>query len=422
VRHARAASKSLQPERVHPREVAGEAVVPSYTRGFMLSVSPLFRSRVARCAPLLLGLASSCSSDPSPDDAGTAGSAGTSQAGQGGVAGSTASGGGAGKAGMTGSAGSSGVGGSSAAGGSGASGGAAGSSGGGAGIDAVGGSAGATGGTGGAGGTGPQAGGAGMPPVAGAAGESTAGAAGSGAGGSGGTPGNGFLSEDFEAGTVGMQPAGWDNFIAWNKNGANPSGDTLALVDMTRAKSGTKSLHVKGGSNPAQITRALADGTNKLYVRAWFYMSRQLGNHPENEANHETLIAIRKSTGGANEEVRFGEIKGVIGTNEVPSDNIAPTMDRWHTGPSVSADAWHCIEVAFLGDVMPNQLKAWADGMLVHEITSIGTDTWQNGAMPATWLVPNFKEVVIGWHSFSSQANDMWVDDIVLSDAPIGCE
>jgi hypothetical protein len=411
------------------REVAGETVIPGYTRRFMLSVSRLFLARVVRCSPLLLGVAAACSSDSAPDG-GAGGSSGSSAMGQGGSSGSTGRAGAAGQAATTGgSAGSANVGGSGGgAGGAGAIGGGAGSVGA-SGAGGVGGSAGTTaglGGTAGTGGTTAQGGDAGMTPIGGSAGESVGGAGtgtgGAGTGGTGGTPATGFVSEDFEAGTVGMQPAGWDNFIAWNKNGANPSGDTLALVDMTRAKSGTKSLHVTGGSNPAQITRPLPDGTNKLYVRAWFYMSRQLGNHPEGSANHETLIAIRKSSGGANEEVRFGEIKGVIGTNEVPSDNIAPTMDRWHAGPSVSADAWHCIEVAFLGDVMPNQLKAWADGMLVHEITSIGTDTWQNGAMPATWLVPNFKEVVIGWHSFSSQSNDMWVDDIVLSDAPIGCD
>lgn len=390
----------------------------------MLSVSHLFRSRVVRCSPLLLGLAAACSSDSAPDD-GTAGSSGSPVAGQGGSSGSTARGGTAGQTMVTaGSAGSTSLGGSGGAGGAGAIGGSVGNAGT-SGSGTMGGSAGTSpavvGGTAGVGGVAAQGGDAGMPPLGGAGGESSGGA-GTGGSGTGGAPTAGFLSEDFEAGTVGMQPAGWDTFIAWNKNGANPSGDTLALVDMTRAKSGTKSLHVKAGSNPAQITKALADGTNKLYVRAWFYMSRQLGNHPEGSANHETLIAIRKSTGGANEEVRFGEIKGVIGTNEVPSDNIAPTMDRWHAGPSVSADAWHCIEVAFLGDVMPNQLKAWADGTLVHEITSIGTDTWQNGAMPATWLVPNFKEVVIGWHSFSSHSNEMWVDDIVLSDTPIGCD
>jgi hypothetical protein len=41
--------------------------------------------------------------------------------------------------------------------------------------------------------------------------------------------------------------------------------------------------------------------------------------------------------------------------------------------------------------------------------------------MPATWLDGKFVEVVLGWHSFSSATNDVWLDDLVLSNAPIGC-
>lgn len=249
------------------------------------------------------------------------------------------------------------------------------------------------------------------------------GAAGSGgdagAGGSGGgsMPPTGFYVDDFEAGTKGQAPMGFDTFIAWNKNGQNPSGDTLALIDDTRAHGGTKSVHFHGGSNPAQISRPLPAQTTKLYVRAWIYMTRQLGMNPN--ANHETLIGIRKATGTANDEVRFGEIKGVIGTNEVPTDNIAPKMDRWGMGPAISANAWHCYEVAFLADQAQHTLHASVDGTLVHEITA--GDQWQNGAMPATWLSGKFVEVILGWHSFSSATNDVWLDDLVLSNDPIGC-
>ena len=126
-----------------------------------------------------------------------------------------------------------------------------------------------------------------------------------------------------------MQPPGWSNFIAYQANAANPSGTTLALVDSTRAHTGTKSVHVHGGQQPAQLTRMLPSGTNKLYVRAWIYFTRQLGANTDPSANHETLIGIRKLPGQANDEVRFGEIKGVIGTNEVPSDNISPKMAQW---------------------------------------------------------------------------------------------
>ena len=267
------------------------------------------------------------------------------------------------------------------------------------------------GGAGGVGGTVPQGG----------AGGSGAGTGGTPGGGSGGKA-TGFLVEDFESATAGMPLAGWDTFIAYQKNGPNPSGTALALVDATRAHSGTKSIHFHGGQSPAMITKPLPANTTRLYVRAWFYNSRQLGMVPN--ANHETLIGIRKTSGNANDEVRFGEIKGVIGTNEVPTDNISPKMDRWGMGPVIPANAWACIDVAFLGDLPTHELKAWHNGTLVHEVTSSGADQWQNGAMPsATWMTGKFNEVILGWQSFTGgQAEvDLWMDDLILSNSSIGC-
>jgi hypothetical protein len=231
--------------------------------------------------------------------------------------------------------------------------------------------------------------------------------------------GDALLIEDFEDATVGMMPAGWDNFVGYVKNNPqNPQGTALALVDDTRAHSGTKSMHFHGGQSPVQITRPLAANTNKLYVRGYFYMTQQLGQNPG--LNHQTLIAVRKESGGANNEVRFGEIKGVIGTNEVPSDNISPKMDQWGMGPVVPANTWACIEVAFLADKPVNELHAWADGELVHSITA--GDQWQNGTMPDNWLADKFVEVVVGWQSFGGDDIDVWLDDLVLSNDPIGCD
>lgn len=226
-----------------------------------------------------------------------------------------------------------------------------------------------------------------------------------------------FFTDDFEAGTVGRQPSGWDNFIAYVKNATNPQGATLALVDDSQKHGGAKSIHFHGGGSPAMLTRPLPPGTNKLYVRAFFYLSRQLGMNPG--ANHETLLGIRKSIGAANDEVRFGEIKGVIGTNEVPTDNISPKMAQWGMGPVVAANRWACIEVAFLADQPQHILQAWADGVMVHSIT--GPDQWQNGVMPMNWMAGKFVEFIVGWQSFSNANADVWMDDLVLSTGPIGC-
>ena len=62
------------------------------------------------------------------------------------------------------------------------------------------------------------------------------------------------------------------------------------------------------------------------------------------------------------------------------------------------------------------------NGALVHEITSIGTDQWNSGGMPANWLANEFTEAMLGWQSFSSNNIDVWMDDVIFSTSPVGCE
>ena len=75
--------------------------------------------------------------------------------------------------------------------------------------------------------------------------------------GGGGAPANAILSADFESDTVGKQPAGWHNFLAYNTDATNPQGDLQAIVDATRPHGGKNSLHVKGGGSPAFLTLPL---------------------------------------------------------------------------------------------------------------------------------------------------------------------
>lgn len=227
-----------------------------------------------------------------------------------------------------------------------------------------------------------------------------------------------LIAEDFEDGSEGQQPADWGNFINWVQDQSNPSGDTQALVTKEFAYTGEQSVHFHGGQNPAQLWKPLPDGTNILYVRMFVRMSRQFGENPG--ANHETLIAIRDNPNSADSEVRFGEIKGVIGTNEIPSDDISPQFDQWGLGPSIPANTWACVEVGFLGDRQPNELHAWVDGEEVHTITDPVGD-FQHGSLTDDWLAKHFGNVVIGWHSFSNETIDLWVDDLVVAQERIGC-
>jgi hypothetical protein len=236
---------------------------------------------------------------------------------------------------------------------------------------------------------------------------------------SGPAAGTVLLNEDFESHAVGALPSGYDSFIGWVPNPMNQSGAEVVVVGTEQKHGGNQALQVKGGSNPAQLVWKIPAGQNKLYVRSWVYLAdRQLGSNPG--ANHETLIALRDSVGNANSEIRFGEIKGVIGTNEVPTDDISPLMDQWGGGPVIAKGKWVCLEVAFLGDKPYHEVRAWADGELVHEVTE--ANQWQNRTLTASnWMEGRFVELVFGWHSFSSASNTVWFDDIIVATERVGC-
>ena len=226
-----------------------------------------------------------------------------------------------------------------------------------------------------------------------------------------------MLEEDFEGYTTGTPPDGYNLFVGWVYNPMNLSGPEVVEVDASKAHGGSQALHIKGGSNPAQLAWDIPPGNRRLYVRSWVYLTnRKLGNNAD--GNHETLIALRRDPTGANSEIRFGEIKGAVGTNEVPSDAVSPPVDKWNTGPEIPKGKWVCIEVAFLADLPYHELYAWADGELVHSITKAAD--W-HAPLPDAWMGTSLAQVVFGWHSFSSFSEELWFDDIVIATDRIGC-
>ena len=224
-----------------------------------------------------------------------------------------------------------------------------------------------------------------------------------------------LFQENFESGAINTQPAGWDNFIAWNYNTTNSNtNSTYAVIESGKAYSGTKAIHFKGSL--AQIVHTLPAGVQRLHMRAYVNLSKKLGNDATD--NHEHIMGIKK-TQDANDEIRVGQIKGVLGTNHVPSDNIAPKMDKWYSGTELSPNIWYCVETAMYADTAYDELYMWVDGNLVHSITS--ANDWNNGPLPADWLSDKFNYVMFGFHSFSGNTADVWMDDIVVSTQPIGC-
>lgn len=227
-----------------------------------------------------------------------------------------------------------------------------------------------------------------------------------------------LFSDTFESGTANTQPAGWQNFIGWVPNNGNTlSGSEYALIDTTKSYNGSKSVHFKAGGAPAQIVRALPAGTQRLYTRAYVNLSKPMGAIAGD--NHEHIFGTRRNISDASQEIRVGQIKGVLGVNQVESDNISPKMDKWYGGSQLAANTWYCVEAAYLADQAYDTFHMWVNGNLVHTVDS--GDDWNNGALAANWMDDRLNFVHFGFHSFSARTMDVWMDDIVVSTQPIGC-
>lgn len=227
-----------------------------------------------------------------------------------------------------------------------------------------------------------------------------------------------LFSENFESGAVNTQPAGWQNFIGWVPNNSNtPTGNEFALIDSSKAYNGGKSIRFKAGGNPAQIVRALPAGTQRLYTRAYVNLSKPMGAIAGD--NHEHIFGTRRAIADASQEIRVGQIKGVLGVNQVESDNISPKMDKWYGGLQLAANTWYCVEAAYLADQAYDTFHMWVNGNLIHTVDS--GDDWNNGSLAANWMDDRLNFVHFGFHSFSSRTMDVWMDDIVVSTQPIGC-
>jgi hypothetical protein len=268
----------------------------------------------------------------------------------------------------------------------------------------------------------------------GAAGSGNVGAAGSGnvgAAGSGNVPdlpdppGAAFFFDDFESGAPGTQPAAWQRWINYTTTAGNALGNPqFALLDASDKYRGNQSVHfhAEAATQPAMLTMRLPQGTNKIYIRAFLKSRIAVGGVPKDSvSNHETLIGLRAVDNDGNDEIRFGGAKGALGFNMVGpgrNDAVAPTMDLWGSAPGLKPNQWQCIEIAFLNDGTP-RATATVDGMVVRDVNS--PSGW-HVPVSQSWLNGLYTEVIIGWQSFSPQpANDVWMDDVVLSQSPIGC-
>jgi len=239
-------------------------------------------------------------------------------------------------------------------------------------------------------------------------------------------PGTAFFFDDFEGGTVGQQPAAWNRWINYSVEAGNALGNPqFALLDDSEAFRGEQSVHfhTEGATQPAMLSFTLPANLSRVFIRAFVKSRIQVGGvAADSVSNHETMIGLRSTPNDGNFEIRFGGAKGALGFNIVGpgrNDAVAPQQAQWGSGPGLQANTWRCIEIGF-DNSNPSNPSATAsmDGVVVRSVTN----NWHVG-ITQQWLDDMFHEVVLGWQSFSpAPANDVWMDDVVLSSDPVGCD
>jgi hypothetical protein len=180
-----------------------------------------------------------------------------------------------------------------------------------------------------------------------------------------------------------------------------------AGVDDTKAHGGSFSLHVhvdsettSGDFHNAYITTTTP--SDPLHVRAFVFI-------PSATANLEPGLLDARQVSGA-----FADIALSIGAGHTITvgDTVDPPFTL-HSSSMIPVDRWVCLEwvIAFTGAV---DTHTSIDGSELGEL---------HGSGPG--IMPSFGQLRVGAAFLTSAGTpplDLWFDDIVLDDKPIGCK
>jgi hypothetical protein len=71
-------------------------------------------------------------------------------------------------------------------------------------------------------------------------------------------------------------------------------------------------------------------------------------------------------------------------------------------------------------DAPTDTMHFYLDGGAIDDITVSGSGEGCGG--PNTWTFPEFDKALVGWESYQTDpAREIWIDDVALGTARIGC-
>ena len=182
--------------------------------------------------------------------------------------------------------------------------------------------------------------------------------------------------------------------------------------------SGARAVHFKTGN--AYGGRAL---------RMWLTQASPDGVHwTMIEANGQT-----KAPGVWNDQpftatIRYGgqHEQRLMANYDTPgfyNNNMGPGSDCWqHSQRKIPEGVWACMEWEFDSD--GRTMRFWLDGQEVADLTvgAAGQGCINHGTMDQ-WYYPNMERMSVGWVDYQDGgARELWIDDITVGPARVGCE
>jgi hypothetical protein len=238
------------------------------------------------------------------------------------------------------------------------------------------------------------------------------------------TGGGGFdcagaiFCDDFESYTTGDAPGG-----PWT---ASENGGSVS-VDETRAVSGARALRFTTDDASSSYRRAFAvlDGapvfpaaSTEMYgrMRVWLVAT------PEGSVHWTNIQAEGDVTGmGFRALYRYGgQHDGRIMANY---ETQGVSTDCWdHSATVMPTGRWACFEwhYATAGD----EMDLWVDGTALDDVSIRGMGEGCGGHDTGDhWYAPVFDQLAVGWeHYQATSSREMWIDDLAIDDARIGCD
>ncbi|MEP7050753.1 MAG: LamG-like jellyroll fold domain-containing protein [Pseudomonadota bacterium] len=235
-----------------------------------------------------------------------------------------------------------------------------------------------------------------------AAGTGTSGASGSGstagAGGGGGSAGSGGsgggsvdckafkLCDDFEGDAPGMGMSPWK---------VTQGGGYTVMIDTTQAHSGMKSVHITAPVDPGSgvLKETSTFPATEFWGRAWMRFKAASGGH-------QMFIAVITS----GDQFRLLNTLGsdTFRLNEQNGDKF------FASATTIPMEKWFCYE----WHVTATSASVYVDG---KELTD---------ASPTGWKITGAQSLQIGYQRFQKgpSAGEIWLDDIAINTAQIGCQ